>query len=107
MKDSLWQAVYNALRPLLNNTDVVMAPRGDWPAFPGATILYGDLIEIKNCTVLVLHKGLFTGLPKAELRYVAEEWQWIFANEVFIVLSRSKGSKKTSGAVPITSTADR
>ena len=94
MKDSLWQAVYNALRPLLNNTDVVMAPRGDWPAFPGATILYGDLIEIKDCTILVLHKGLFTSLPKAELRHVAEEWQWIFANEVFIVLSRSKRIKE-------------
>jgi hypothetical protein len=28
MKDRLWQAVYNGLRPLLNDTDVVTAPRG-------------------------------------------------------------------------------
>jgi hypothetical protein len=94
MKDPFWQAVHNALRPRLNNTDVVMAPRGDWPAFPCATILYDDLIEIKNCTILVLHKGLFTSLPKPELQHVAEEWQWVFANEVFVVLSRSQRIKE-------------
>jgi hypothetical protein len=94
MKDRLWQAVYTALRPLLNDNDVVTAPRGDWPAFPCATILYDDLIEIKNCTILVLHKGLFTSLPKAELECVAKDWQWIFANEVFVVLSHSQKIKK-------------
>jgi hypothetical protein len=62
MKDCLRQAVYIALRPLLNDTDVVAAPRGDWPAFPCATIIYDDLIEIQNCTIFVLHKGLFTSL---------------------------------------------
>jgi hypothetical protein len=64
MKDCLWQAVYIALRPLLNDTDVATAPRGDWPAFPCATIIYNDLIEIQNCTILVLHQSLFTSFPK-------------------------------------------
>lgn len=94
MKDRLWQAVYNALRPLLNNADVVAAPKGDWPAFPCAAILYDDLIELKDCTILVLHKGQLTSLPKAELRRIAEQWQWIFANEIFVVLSRSDRVKK-------------
>src|SRR5205085_11992571 len=39
MKDRLWQAVYNTLRPLLNDADVVMAPTGDRPGFPCAAIL--------------------------------------------------------------------
>ena len=56
--------------------------------------LYDDLIDLKNCTILVLHKGQFTSLPKAELQHVAEEWQWIFANEVFVVLSRSRKIKE-------------
>jgi hypothetical protein len=94
MKDRLWQAVYNRLRPLLNDTDVVAAPRGDWPAFPCATILYDDLINFKDCTILVLHKGQLTSLPKAELQQAAREWQWIFANEVFVVFSRSQKVKK-------------
>jgi hypothetical protein len=40
-----------------------------------------------------LHKGQLTSAPKAELRRVADEWQWIFANEVFVVLSRSEKIK--------------
>ena len=90
MKDSLWQAVYNGLRPLLNGTDVVLAPRGDWPSFPCSSLLYDDFIEIKDATVLILHKGQLTSVPKVELRRISNEWQWIFGNEVFIVLSRSQ-----------------
>ncbi|MBV9200419.1 MAG: sulfotransferase family 2 domain-containing protein [Alphaproteobacteria bacterium] len=89
MKDRLWQAAYNAFCPLLNKTDVVAAPRGDWPRLPCAVALYDDLIDLKDCTIFVLHKGQLTGLPKGELRQVAENWQWIFANEVFVVLGRS------------------
>jgi len=88
MKDRLWQAVYYAIQPLLTDRDVVLAPRGDWPEFPGTTILYDDLIDLQGCTVLVLHKGLLTSLRKAEIRGVAAQWQWIFANEVFLVFSR-------------------
>jgi hypothetical protein len=73
---------------------VVVAPRGDWSAFPCAAILYDDLIELRSCTILVLHKGQFTSLPKAELQCVAENWQWIFANEVFVIFSRSQRVKK-------------
>ena len=40
MKDSLWQAVYNGLRTLLNDADIVMAPRGDWLVFPCAAIFF-------------------------------------------------------------------
>jgi hypothetical protein len=94
MKDRLWQAVYHALRPLLNDDDLVAAPRGDWPTFPCAAIFYDDLIDLEDCTVLVLHKGQLTSLPKIELQRVAKEWQWIFANEVFIVLSRSPRMRK-------------
>jgi hypothetical protein len=88
MKDRLWRAVYDELLPLLTDRDVIAAPKGDWPAFRGTTILYDDQIELKGCTVLILHKGLLTGLPKAELRGIAEEWQWVFANEVFLVFDR-------------------
>jgi hypothetical protein len=94
MKDRLWQAVYDAVRPLLNDDDVIMAPRGEWPPFPGIAIFYDELIDLGGCTVLVLHKGQLTALPKTELRSVAEEWQWIFANEVFLVFSRSPRVRK-------------
>jgi len=94
MKDPLWQAAYNAFCPLLNDTDVVAAPRGDWSKFPCAVVFYDDVIDLSDCTIFVLHKGLLTGLPKGELRRVAENWQWIFANEVFVVLSRFPRVKK-------------
>jgi hypothetical protein len=90
MKDRLWQEVHSALRPLLSKTDVVMAPRGDWPAFPcTSTLYYHNVIDIADATVLVLHKGRLAGIRKQNLRRIAKEWQWVFANEVFIVLSRS------------------
>lgn len=89
MRDLLWQQVYDALRPLLNDTDIILAPRGDWPPFPCACTLYDDVIEIADCTVLVLHKGRLAGVRKADLRRIADEWQWIFVNKVFVVLSRS------------------
>jgi hypothetical protein len=87
MKDRLWQAVYDALRPLLNKTDVVLVPKGDWPEFHCTAAFYEDLIDVANCSVLVLHKGQFTSLPKPELQRIADQWQWIFANEVFVVFS--------------------
>jgi Sulfotransferase family len=88
MKDRLWQAVYKALRPLLSEADTVLAPRGDWPAFPCACTLYDAVIDIGDATVFVLHKGRLTGIRKGDLRRIAREWQWIFANEVFVVFSR-------------------
>lgn len=94
MKDRIWQAAYDVLRPLLNGTDVILAPRGDWPPFPCDWRLYDDAIEINNATVLVLHKGQMTSVSKPELRRISAEWQWIFANEVFIVLSRSEKIKR-------------
>jgi Sulfotransferase family len=90
MKDRFWQTVYDVLRPLLNNTDVILAPRGAWPPFPCPTVLYDDEIEIGDCTLLVLHKAKLTSIAKAELHRIANQWQWVFANEVFIVLSRSQ-----------------
>jgi hypothetical protein len=88
MKDRFWQAVYDALRPLLRDTDVVLAPRGDWPSFPCNCAFYDDVIDIADTTVLVLHKGRLAGIQKHDLRNISREWQWIFANEVFVVLSR-------------------
>ena len=87
MKDRFWHAVYKALRPLLSETDLVLAPRGDWPPFPCACTFYDDVIDIADATVLVLHKGRIAGIRKQDLRAVAAQWQWIFANEVFVVLS--------------------
>jgi hypothetical protein len=94
MKDRLWQAVYEVVRPLLNDADVILVPRGGWLPFPCVTVLYDDQIEIGNCTLLVLHKARLTSLAKADLRRIADQWQWIFANEVFIVLSRSPKIEK-------------
>jgi hypothetical protein len=90
MKDRFWQTVYDGLRPLVSETDLLLAPRGAWPAFPCHTVLYDDQIEIGDCTILVLHKARLTSIAKAELRKIADHWQWIFANEVFIVFSRSQ-----------------
>ena len=94
MKDRLWQAAYSAIRPLLNNNDVVAVPRGGWSKFPCPVVFYDDLIDLADCTIFVLHKGQLTGLPKVELQRTAEDWQWIFANEVSVVLSRSPRVKK-------------
>lgn len=88
MKDRFWHAVSKALRPLLSETDVVLAPRGDWPPFPCACAFYDDVIDIAEATVLVLHKGRLAGIRKPDLRVIASQWQWIFANDVFVVLSR-------------------
>jgi hypothetical protein len=48
------------------------------------------VIDIADATILVLHKGRLGGISKEDLRKVAREWQWIFANEVFVVLSRTR-----------------
>jgi hypothetical protein len=88
MKDPFWQAVYDALRPLLNDTDVILAPRGDWSPFPCACTFYDDLIDIADATLLILHKSRLGGIRKQDLRRIAAEWQWVFANEVFVVFSR-------------------
>ena len=90
MKDPLWHAVHHHLCPILDRGDVVLAPRGDWPCFPStSTRYYDDVIDIAEATVLVLHKGRLPGIPKQDLRKIAKEWQWVFANEVFVVLSQS------------------
>jgi Sulfotransferase family len=90
MRDPLWHAVYHALCPMLDRKDVILAPRGDWPRFPcTSTLYYHDVIDIADATVLVLHKGRLPGIPKQVLRRIAKEWQWVFANEVFVVLSQS------------------
>lgn len=88
MKDRFWHAVYKALFPLLSETDVVMAPRGDWPPFPCSCTFYDDVIDIADTTVLIMHKGRLADIRKQDLRDITREWQWIFANEVFVVLSR-------------------
>jgi Sulfotransferase family len=90
MKDRFWHPVSKALHPLFSETDVVLAPRGDWPPFPCAYAFYDDVIDIAGATVLVLHKGRLAGIRKQDLRAVAAEWQWIFANEVFVVFSRHR-----------------
>ena len=90
MRDRRWQAVHNALCPLLLASDVVLVPRGDWPAFPCRCTLYEDVIDIGDVTVFVLHKGRLAGIRKGDLRRIAREWQWIFANEVFVVFSLSE-----------------
>jgi Sulfotransferase family len=69
---------------------LILAPRGAWPEFPCPTVLYDYQIEIGDCTHLVLHKAKLASMAKAELRRIADQWQWIFANEVFIVLCRSQ-----------------
>jgi hypothetical protein len=95
MRDPLWQAVYHDLCPMLDRGDVVLAPRGDWPCFPCAgTLYYHNVIDLADATVLVLHKGRLAGMRKQELRRIAKEWQWVFANEVFVVLSRSGKIKR-------------
>jgi hypothetical protein len=37
-----------------------------------------------------LHKGQLTSAPKAELRTVADEWQWIFAKSLLFSAARKR-----------------
>jgi hypothetical protein len=48
MKDRFWHAVSKALRPLVSETDVVLAPRGDWPPFPRACAFYDEILDIAD-----------------------------------------------------------
>jgi Sulfotransferase family len=89
MRDRLWQQAHDALLPLLSERDVVLAPQGDWPPFPCACTFYDDVIEIADCTVFLMHKGRLGSVQKPDLGRIAREWQWIFANNVFVVFSRS------------------
>ncbi len=68
--------------------------QGRLAGIPCAAILYDDLIDLTECTILLLHKGRLTSLPKTELRCLAREWQCIFANEVFLVFSCSRRIRK-------------
>ena len=89
MKDRLWHEVDLNIRPLLRSDDVVLAPRGDWPPFPCTARFYEDWMEVDGSTVLVLHKGHITGMPKRELAQIAVSWQCIYANGVMVVFSRA------------------
>jgi len=88
MKDPLWQEVYRALLDFLRRDDAVLLPFGDWPDLPCKTSYYGDLISIDDATVFVLHKGRFGAIDKATLRRIADSWQCIFGNGVFLCFSK-------------------
>jgi hypothetical protein len=89
VKDRFWHEVDLNVRPLLRSDDVVLAPHGDWPIFPCAARFYEDWMEIGDTTILILHKGHVTGMPKRDLARIAESWQCIYANGVMVVFSRT------------------
>jgi len=89
MKEPLWQEVHDALLELVRPGDVVLLPLGDWPSLPCKSSYYGDLISIDDATVFVLHKGRFGAIDKTTLRGIADTWQCIFGNGVFLCFSKN------------------
>lgn len=87
VKDPQWLAVHRALSPVLKPTDLVLAPRADWPPFPCPVRLYDGVITLEDETVLVLHKGRLPAIEKAVLARIVAQWRCLFANEVFAVFA--------------------
>ncbi len=90
MQDPKWQAVFDAVAPLLIDTDIVLAPFGDWPTFCCAIRYYQDVIEPRDATVLLLHKGRLPGLRKDQAQPITETWQCVFANDVFVCFTATR-----------------
>ncbi|HEY3909202.1 MAG TPA: hypothetical protein VGM07_04855 [Stellaceae bacterium] len=88
MKDHRWEQVYRELSCFLRRGDTVLLPYGDWPELPCKSLFYDDIIDLGETTVLVLHKGRFGSIDKAVLRGIADTWQCIFGNEVFLCFSK-------------------
>jgi hypothetical protein len=90
MKDSFWVGAYKALLPVLNSKDIVLAPRGAWGAFPCEVRFYQNVVPLEDENVLILYKGLMTGLKKERLRRIMAAWQCLYVNEVFMVFARER-----------------
>ena len=90
MKDRVWQAVREAVFPVLTRTDVVLAPRADWADFPCPVNYYDARIELQDATVLILQKDRLPGIRKSTLAAIAADWQCIYLNPVFVVFARSR-----------------
>ena len=88
MKDPIWQEAHRALLKFLRPDDIILLPYGDWPKLPCKSTFYGDLITIDDATVFVLHKGRFGAIDKSTLRNIADTWQCIFGNGVFLCFSK-------------------
>jgi hypothetical protein len=89
MKDQVWQAVRQAVVPVLTRTDIVLAPRGDWAEFPCSVRYYDTQIELQDATVLILQKDRVAAIRKNTLAAIAADWQCIYLNAVFVVFARS------------------
>ncbi|MGH7028983.1 MAG: hypothetical protein ACREEZ_01005, partial [Stellaceae bacterium] len=88
MKDHRWEQVDQELRRFLRCDDTVLLPYGDWPELPCKSLFYDDIIEVGEATVFVLHKGRFGSINKTVLRTIADTWQCIFGNDVFLCFSK-------------------
>ncbi|AQS88840.1 hypothetical protein AA101099_2199 [Neoasaia chiangmaiensis NBRC 101099] len=89
MLDPVWQAAWDSLLPQLKPDDRILAPIGDWPTPPVGTLRhYTDRIEVQNASVVILHKGRLNALPREALVRLCNEWQIVFANEVFVCFLR-------------------
>ncbi len=88
MKDHRWEQLHRELSRFLRDGDTVLLPYGDWPELPCKRVFYDDIIELGEATVLVLHKGRFGSIDKAVLRGIADTWQCIFGNDVFLCFSK-------------------
>lgn len=89
MLDRKWHEVYKSVVPLLTGADVILAPRGDWAAFPCPVNYYDNIIEPDGETVFFLHKSRLPAIRKEILATIMANWQCVFANGVFAVFVRS------------------
>jgi hypothetical protein len=87
MKDKYWSDAWRTASTLLKPNDVVMAPLGDWPAFPCRVSFYAGPFALQDATVLFLHKGKMAALDKVELAETVHNWHCVYSNDVFVVLS--------------------
>ncbi len=88
MRDRLWRDVHEVVAPLTTSADRVLAPRGEWAAWPCPVRFYDALIDLEDASVVVLHKGRLPGMDPGALAGMAAGWQCVHANAVFVVFAR-------------------
>lgn len=89
MCDPWWNDVYHAILPVLRRTDSLLAPKGGWPGFPCPVRYYEGPFELGDTTVLVLHLGRLAAMPKDDLAGIVNRWTCVYANDIFVVLSKN------------------
>jgi FkbM family methyltransferase len=89
--DQYWVDTANFVREHLQSNERVIAPKEFSEVFPGKVYDYSLLpLEIFNSQWVIMYKGMIDETDFFSLRHLKNRFNFVFANEVFVVFSNSE-----------------